>query len=277
MVKDTPNHTQIERQLRRNMTKAEKIFWFQVRNRRFENLKFKRQFPIPPYIVDFICEDHNLIIEIDGGQHNESETDQVRDKFLQDNGYKILRFWNNDVLNNIEGVMMKISNHLSIPSPRPSPKGEGALLIGEIKGAHGVKGLVRVAVYVENTGLFDAVKTHTITLKNKHKGDLWLAEVKGVTDKNGADALKGTRLYCDRSALPDLPYDEIYHADLIGMTCVDEEGNIIGIVESVENFGAGDVLEITPTNGGTSFYLSYDDKTVLKIDNTITVSMPEII
>ena len=71
------------------------------------------------------------------------------------------------------------------------------ILIGEIKGAHGVKGLVRIKVYVENTDLFNTLTNPAVTLQNRHKGDLWLADVKGVTEKNGADALRGTQLYCD--------------------------------------------------------------------------------
>jgi len=153
---------------------------------------------------------------------------------------------------------------------------DNKILIGEIKGAHGVKGLVRLSVYADNLSLFETLKNPSISIKNKHKGDLWLAAIEGVQDKDAADALKGTKLYCDRSALPDLSDDEIYFADLIGMECIDEKGEIIGVVEAVENFGAGDLLDIKPPKGH-NFYLSYDDKTVLKIDDKITVSMPEVI
>ena len=150
------------------------------------------------------------------------------------------------------------------------------ILIGEIKGAHGVKGLVRIKVYVENTDLFNTLTNPAVTLKNRHKGDLWLADVKGVTEKNGADALRGTQLYCDRSAMPELSDEEIYFADMVGMECVDEDGTMIGTVITVDNFGAGDLIEIAAPNG-KNFYISYDDKTVLGIDDVIKVALPKII
>jgi len=132
---------------------------------------------------------------------------------------------------------------------------------------------VRVAVYADNLDLFDP----SITLKNKHKGDVYLATMDGVTNKDQADALKGTKLYCDRDALPDLTEDEVYFADLIGMTCVQNDGTPIGTVLSVDNFGAGDLLNIKPPKGA-DFYLSYDDKTVLSIDDhKITIQLPEVI
>lgn len=89
------------------MTDAEKKMWYSLRDRRFEDLKFRRQHPIPPYIADFICEDLNLIIELDGGQHTE-EADLERTKFLESQGYKVIRFWNNDVLTNTDGVLLNL-------------------------------------------------------------------------------------------------------------------------------------------------------------------------
>ena len=93
--------------LRKNMTEQEKILWHVLRNKQFYGLKFRRQVPIGDYVADFVCEIHNLIIEIDGGQHNEPENiekDEQRTEFLISKGYKVLRFWNNDVDNNLEGV-----------------------------------------------------------------------------------------------------------------------------------------------------------------------------
>ena len=135
---------------------------------------------------------------------------------------------------------------------------------------------MRIAVYAENLSLFDTLDSYKITLKNKHKGEIWLAHIDGITDKDAADALNGTQLYCDRDHLPELDDDEIYFTDLIGMECTDEEGQTVGTVVAVENFGAGDVIEIKP-DSGQSFYLSYTDKTVLKIDDKITVSLPEMV
>ena len=103
------------RNLRKNMTKQERILWKLLRKKSINNLKFRRQYPIGNYIVDFICNEKNLIIEIDGGQHNEDQNiiyDQVRTKYLESKGYKVIRFWNNDIDNNIEGVYQEILKHL---------------------------------------------------------------------------------------------------------------------------------------------------------------------
>ena len=89
------------------MTKQERKLWNILRNNQFHGLKFRRQVPIGNYVVDFVCEIHNVIIELDGSQHNELdniENDKQRTKFLENKGYKVIRFWNNEVDNNIEGV-----------------------------------------------------------------------------------------------------------------------------------------------------------------------------
>ena len=93
--------------LRKNMTEQEKFLWNILRNNKFYGLKFKRQVPIGNYVVDFACEIHNLIIELDGGHHNEPdniEYDKQRTEFLKNKGYKVLRFWNNEIDDNIDGV-----------------------------------------------------------------------------------------------------------------------------------------------------------------------------
>ena len=97
----------IARTLRKNQTPQEKILWNLVRNSQIKGLKFRRQYPIGDYIVDFICKDIKLIIEIDGGQHNEPDKlnyDNERTLYLENQGYKVIRFWNNDIDNNIAGV-----------------------------------------------------------------------------------------------------------------------------------------------------------------------------
>jgi very-short-patch-repair endonuclease len=98
----------VARQLRRQGTKAEMKLWFALRDRRLAGFKFVRQEAIGPYIVDFICREKNLIIEVDGGQHAESKRDRVRDQALSEAGYRVLRFWNSDVLSNREGVLTEI-------------------------------------------------------------------------------------------------------------------------------------------------------------------------
>ena len=93
--------------LRKNMTEQEKVLWNILRNNQFYGLKFRRQVPIGNYIADFVCEIHNVIIELYGGQHNEQENvekDKLRTEFLENKGYKVLRFWNNEVDNNLDGV-----------------------------------------------------------------------------------------------------------------------------------------------------------------------------
>jgi len=97
--------------LRREMTEAERILWYHLRSRRLSGLKFRRQVPIGPYIVDFLCPEKRVIVEIDGGQHNypdERSRDLERTRFLESKGYKVLRFWNNEVLGNLEGVLTVI-------------------------------------------------------------------------------------------------------------------------------------------------------------------------
>ena len=102
---------------------AERRFWWRVRNRRLDGYKFKRQFLIGKYIVDFVCLDCNLIVELDGSQHaRQVEYDQVRDAFLKARGFRILRYWNYDVLTNMDGVLEGVRIALQqAPSPQPSP------------------------------------------------------------------------------------------------------------------------------------------------------------
>ena len=105
----------IAKTLRKNSTIQEKRLWNILKNRKFHNLKFKRQNPIGRYIVDFICYEKKLIIEIDGGQHNEEKNikeDIERTTFLKNLGFKVIRFWNNDVYQNIDGIIAEIEKHI---------------------------------------------------------------------------------------------------------------------------------------------------------------------
>ena len=115
--------TSRSRQLRRNATDAEAELW---RFLRTFSAKFRRQQPIGPYIVDFVCFSHKLIVECDGGQHAESAEDVARDQWLTKRGYRVLRFWNNEVLGNTDGVAQAIADGLSghTPHPDPLPQGE---------------------------------------------------------------------------------------------------------------------------------------------------------
>ena len=113
----------LARALRNNQTDAEKRLWHVLRNRQLSGFKFRRQYIIKPYIVDFICIEKKLIVELDGGHHAEQVVeDDKRRKFLEQKGYKVIRFWNNEVLSNMEGVLCVITKTLDIhPSPPPSP------------------------------------------------------------------------------------------------------------------------------------------------------------
>jgi len=117
----------IARKLRANQTDAETVLWNGIRNRQIDGHKFVRQQPISGYICDFVCREKMLVIEVDGGQHNESKADEIRDRRLKEEGYKVIRFWNNDVLGNIEGVLTAIQIELrgESPSPQPSPRKSG--------------------------------------------------------------------------------------------------------------------------------------------------------
>lgn len=99
--------------LRTNQTEAEKKLWGALRAKRFKELKFKRQVPFGRYIVDFACHEKKVIIEIDGGQHAvQHKDDSNRTLFLEKEGYRVLRFWNNEILENLEGVLDFLSRDL---------------------------------------------------------------------------------------------------------------------------------------------------------------------
>ncbi|WP_398474952.1 endonuclease domain-containing protein [Tardiphaga sp.] len=96
------------RELRANSTDTETKLWNALRNRQIAGFKFVRQEPIGHYICDFVCPEKMVVVEADGGQHLHSKCDEARDRYLREQGYRVLRFWNNDVLSNIEGVAMTI-------------------------------------------------------------------------------------------------------------------------------------------------------------------------
>jgi very-short-patch-repair endonuclease len=106
------------RVLRSRMTDAERKIWFALRDRRFAQFKFRRQVSIGPFIADFVCFKARLVIEVDGGQHADSARDLKRDRWFVANKFRVLRFWNNDVLSNLEGVMTVLANSLQAEHPR---------------------------------------------------------------------------------------------------------------------------------------------------------------
>ena len=114
------------RYLRHNQTNTELKLWYLLRNRLLASHKFRRQHPIGPYIVDYCCMKKRLIIELDGGQHAaQIEKDGKRTQYLKSKGYRVLRFWDNEVLTQTKEVLETILAELEKPSPRPLPKGEG--------------------------------------------------------------------------------------------------------------------------------------------------------
>src|SRR5436190_17334581 len=99
------------------MTDAERRLWYHLRAHRFDNYKFKRQVPIGPYVVDFACLGRKLNVEVDSGQHAQNSKDELRNRYLESEGFRILRFWNNDALGNTTGVLQAILSTLEAPLP----------------------------------------------------------------------------------------------------------------------------------------------------------------
>jgi very-short-patch-repair endonuclease len=121
------------RRLRRNMTDVERKLWSKLRGGQLDGYKFRRQHPLGPYVLDFFCESERLVVEIDGGQHaNTKAKDDLRTAWLIARGCRVIRFWNNEVSQNLEGVLERLRLELpAAPHPRaaraPSPDGRGLL------------------------------------------------------------------------------------------------------------------------------------------------------
>lgn len=142
VMSDKNNETRIppvakqrSRALRGDSTLAERKLWKYLRDKQLDGNRFRRQHPVGKFIVDVVCIERGLIVELDGGQHAEqAQCDAQRTAWLESQGFKVLRFWNNEVLNNIEGVVQKITSALGrtlLPPSQPSPtfwqmRGEGA-------------------------------------------------------------------------------------------------------------------------------------------------------
>ena len=136
MPKYQVTHIQREnaRRLRRNLTDAERRLWHLLRSRQLLHLKFRRQVPLGPWIADFVSYEHKIVVEADGSQHFDSEHDKMRDIDLAARGFRVLRFWNNDILTNTNEVLERILETIetspspgsSLRSEPPSPtRGEG--------------------------------------------------------------------------------------------------------------------------------------------------------
>ena len=118
----------LARTLRKNSTEAERCSWSRLRGRRLDGVKFRRQQVLGPYVVDFLCLEPKVVIEVDGGQHAEQvSNDLQRTEYLKVLGYRVLRFWNHEVLGDPDAVLENIRAALvEIPSPPPSPGGRGS-------------------------------------------------------------------------------------------------------------------------------------------------------
>ena len=119
----------LAKNLRKRTTDAEQLLWRQLRAKRFEGLKFRRQQPIGKCIVDFVCLEKKIIVELDGGQHallKETQNDTKRDQWFEAQGYRVLRFWDNEVLTNTQGVLEMIwTQCFNHPPLHPLPSREG--------------------------------------------------------------------------------------------------------------------------------------------------------
>ena len=118
---------ELPRALRKRLTDAERLLWRHLRNRELGGWKFRRQYPVGLFIVDFICVEKNVVIEVDGGRHSENEEQDIqRSAYLNRMGYQVFRFWNNQVLQETEAVLEAIfailaNDKQNSPSPQPSP------------------------------------------------------------------------------------------------------------------------------------------------------------
>ncbi|MEJ0067651.1 MAG: endonuclease domain-containing protein [Pseudomonadota bacterium] len=119
-----PRRNRNAQRLRDDPTEVEKLLWWKLRARQFGGWKFRRQVPIVGFVADFACLEAGLVIELDGGQHSETGArDERRTAILGQAGFRVLRFWNNQLIDELESVLATIEQALGAPSPRPSPRG----------------------------------------------------------------------------------------------------------------------------------------------------------
>ena len=165
------------------------------------------------------------------------------------------------------------------------PGDDERVLLGEIGAAQGLKGEVRIRSYTQDQAAITSygaledeggrvVEIESLRVTPK----ALIARVKGVTTREGAEALNGTKLYVPRDRLPEREEEEWYHAELIGLAAVDRQGEPIGTVVAIQNFGAGDLIEVKPTSGGATMFLPFTRDTVPEIDvegGRLTLVPPE--
>jgi 16S rRNA processing protein RimM len=150
------------------------------------------------------------------------------------------------------------------------------VLLGEIAGVHGIRGDVLVRSYTAEPGavasygpLTDKAGTKRYVLKVVRVTDKGIvARIAGITDRTTAETLRGTELYVERAKLPEAAASEYYHADLIGLRAVDPDGTELGKIVAVQNFGAGDLLELQPLAAAPTEYIPFEDQWVPSVDLT---------
>jgi 16S rRNA processing protein RimM len=148
------------------------------------------------------------------------------------------------------------------------------VLLGEITGVHGIRGDLLVRSYTETPEadagygpLTDASGAQRFLLKVVRSTDKGIvARVEGITDRTAAEKLRGTKLFVERARLPETEAAEFYHADLIGLKAVSEDGAHLGEIVSVQNFGAGDLLELKPVSGAATEFIPFEDQWVPRVD-----------
>jgi 16S rRNA processing protein RimM len=156
-----------------------------------------------------------------------------------------------------------------------SDGGERRIALAAVAGAHGVKGEVRLKLFSDSLESLSAQKELYVggvkqRLLSVRDGKMPVARFEGIADRSAAEALRGSLIEIDRSALPPLEEGEYYHSDLIGLTAVDGDGKTVGTVVAVENYGAGDLLEIEVDGGRTSL-IPFKDGVADLIDGKIVV------
>ncbi len=167
----------------------------------------------------------------------------------------------------------------------PSNEKSRRIFVGEITGAHGIRGDVLIRTYTEAPGaiasygpLTDATGQRSFSLRIvrvTRKGIV--ARINGIDDRNGAEPLRGTKLYIERARLPKTSEAEFYYADLVGLRAVAGDGSVLGKIVSVQNFGAGDLLELKPQDGSETEFIPFEDRFVPSIDlesGTVVINPP---
>ncbi len=167
----------------------------------------------------------------------------------------------------------------------PSNEKPRRILVGEITGAHGIRGDVLVRTYTEAPDaiasygpLTDATGQRSFTLRVVRVTSKGIVgRVGGIDDRNSAEPLRGTKLYIERSKLPETSGAEFYHADLIGLRAIAGDDSVLGQIVSVQNFGAGDLLELKPHDGSETEFIPFEDRWVPNVDlksGTIVINRP---